>query len=150
IPVLVVTAFLSLVSALGISRIEVDTYSIDYLRASHPVRQDSDWIEAHLGPYTPLEFVVSSPGRVDRPEVLRAIDAWERRMEANPRVGWASSVADVAKRLNRELSVDHRDEVPADPAALEQSLLLYTSSPEVDLSTLVEGDWRGARVTVGI
>ena len=150
VAVLVVTAFCALGSALGISRIEVDTYSIDYLRASHPVRQDSDWIEAHLGPYTPLEFVVSSSDRVDRPEVLRAIDTWERRMEEHPRVGWASSVADVAKRLHRELSVDHADVVPADPAALEQSLLLYTSSPDVDLSTVLAGDGTSARVTVGI
>lgn len=148
--VLVGTAFVSLVSLLGIARMEVDTYSIDYLRASHPVRQHSDWIEANLGPYTPLEFVVSGGGRVDRPEVLAALDAWERAMEAHPQVGWASSVADVAKRLNRELSADHRDAVPTDPAAIEQSFLLYTASPDVDLSTQVQGDWAGARVTVGI
>lgn len=149
-PVLVVTGVLALVSALGISRIQVDTYSIDYLRKSHDVRQDSDWIEANLGPYTPLEFVVRSDARVDRPEVLAALDAWERKMEAHPRVGWATSVADVAKRLNRELSAAHAEVVPADPAALEQAFLLYTASPDVDLSQQVEGDWAAARVTVGI
>lgn len=149
--VLVVTGVLALVSALGISRIQVDTYSIDYLRKSHDVRQDSDWIEANLGAYTPLEFVVrSSTGRVDRPEVLAALDAWERKMEAHPRVGWATSVADVAKRLNRELSADHAEVVPTDPAALEQAFLLYTASPDVDLTQQVEGDWAAARVTVGI
>ncbi len=150
VPVLVFTAFVSLVSALGISKIEVDTYSIDYLRDHHKVRQDSAWIESHLGPYTPLEFVVHAPNRVDEPETLAAIEKWERAMEASGDVGWASSVADVAKRLNRELRADHADVVPDDPAAIEQSFLLYTASPDVDLSRQVTGDWKAARVTVGV
>ena len=148
--VLAATAILTLVSALGISRIVVDTYSIDYFRQNHKVRQDSAWIESQVGPYTPLEFVVRGPGRIDEPAVLTAIDAWERKMEADPEVAWASSVADVAKRLNRELSADHREVVPSNPAALTQAFLLYTSSPEVDLGQTVEGDWAAARVTVGI
>ncbi|MFZ5482459.1 MAG: efflux RND transporter permease subunit [Myxococcota bacterium] len=149
--VLAVTAAIALASALGISRIRADTYSIDYLRPSHDVRQDSDWIEANLGYYTPLELVVRpAAGRADDPALLAAVDAWERRMEQHPRVGWATSVADVAKRLNRELSADRKEVVPSDPAAVEQSFLLYTASPEVDLSQQVEGDWAALRVTVGI
>jgi predicted RND superfamily exporter protein len=147
--VLVGTAFVTLVSALGISRIVADTYSIDYLRTSHKVRQDSAWIEEHLGSYTPLEFVVRAEN-VQDPGVLAAIDRWERAMEASGDVGWAVSVADVAKRLNRELSADHADQVPDNADALAQAFLLYTSSPEVDLSRQVEGDWKAARVTVGI
>lgn len=150
LPVLAATAVLALVSMLGISRIVVDTYSLDYFRESHKVRVDSAWIEESVGPYTPLEFVVRGPDRVDDPALLAAIDRWERRMEADPEVAWASSVADVAKRLNRELSIDRAEAVPADPAALTQAFLLYQSSPEVDLSAQVEGDWKSARVTVGI
>ncbi len=150
LPVLAVTAILALVSMLGISRIVVDTYSLDYFREGHRVRQDSAWIEAQVGPYTPLEFVVRGPGRVDDPAILVAIDQWERAMEQDPLVAWASSAADVAKRLNRELSADGAEVVPSEPAALTQAFLLYQSSPEVDLSSQVEGDWRSARVTVGI
>jgi predicted RND superfamily exporter protein len=71
-------------------------------------------------------------------------------MEADPEVAWASSVADVAKRLNRELSVDGAEVVPSDENAVAQAFLLYSSSPEVDLSQQVEGDWKSLRVTVGI
>ncbi len=150
LPVLAATALLALVSMLGISKIVVDTYSLDYFRESHKVRVDSTWIEEAVGPYTPLEFVVKGPDRVDDPAILVAIDRWERKMETDPQVAWASSVADVAKRLNRELSADRSDTVPDNPAALTQAFLLYQSSPEVDLSAQVEGDWKSARVTVGI
>jgi predicted RND superfamily exporter protein len=149
--VLAVTGIVALGSALGISRIRVDTYSIDYLRPGHDVRRDSDWIEAHLGPYTPLELIVRpAQGRADDPALLAAVDRWERKMEAHDRVGWATSVADVAKRLNRELSADRAEVVPADPAALEQALMLYTASPDVDLTRSVEGDWAALRVTAGL
>jgi predicted RND superfamily exporter protein len=150
LPVLAGTVFVTLLGAAGIARIKVDTYSIDYLRPGHVVRQDSDWIEANVGPYTPLEFVVRpAPGlRADDPALLQAVDAWERRMEAHPQVGWATSVSDVVRRLDRALGGP--GEVPADGARLEQALLLYTSSPDVDLSTQVDGDWAGLRVTVGI
>lgn len=150
LPVLAGTVFLTLFGAAGIARIEVDTYSIDYLRPAHAVRQDSDWIEANVGPYTPLEFVVrpAAGQRADDPRLLAAVDAWERRMEAHPQVGWATSVSDVVRRVDRALGGP--GEVPDDPARLEQALLLYTSSPDVDLSTQVEGDWAGVRVTAGI
>ena len=50
---------LTLLGAWGISRIVVDTYSIDFFRASHPVRVDSDAIEATYGRYMPPEFTVT-------------------------------------------------------------------------------------------
>ncbi|HZA51574.1 MAG TPA: MMPL family transporter, partial [Myxococcaceae bacterium] len=42
----------------GALQLEADTYALGYLPATHRVRQDSDWIERHVGPYLPLEFVV--------------------------------------------------------------------------------------------
>jgi predicted RND superfamily exporter protein len=150
VAVLVGTGFVALGSAAGIARIEVDTYSIDYLLPSHPVRQDSDWIEANVGPYTPLELVVrpARGARADDPALLAAVDAWERRIEADPSVGWATSVTDAIRRLDAALGGPGA--IPSDPARLEQALLLYTSAPDVDLSTQVQGDWQALRVTIGI
>ena len=151
--VLVAACFAGLVAALGITRIQVDTFSIDFLRQSHPVRQDSDLIEAQFGPYTPLELVITSAELpVDSPEVLSAIARWQDRMEQRDDVGWSHSAADVVRRLNQVLTDGSEAQyaVPADPIALEQLLFLYRSHPDSDLDTLLVGDAGLARVTVGI
>ena len=101
--VLVGAMFAGLVAALGITRIQVDTYSIDFLRDQHPVRQDSQLIEERFGPYTPLEFTVSAPD-VEAPEVLAAIARWQDRIEGQPDVGWTRSAADIVRRLNQILT----------------------------------------------
>ncbi|MDG1479965.1 MAG: MMPL family transporter [Myxococcota bacterium] len=150
--VLVVAAFAALIAALGITRIQVDTYSIDFLRASHPVRVDSERIEAGYGAYTPLEFVVRAEAGVKTPEVLGAVAAWQDRMAAHPDVGWSHSAADVVRRLNEVLTGDGPEArvVPADPFALDQLLFLYDSSPDADLSALIAENDAAARITVGI
>jgi predicted RND superfamily exporter protein len=143
---------LILVGALGITRLEVDTYSIDYLKSHHPVRQDSEAIEAQFGNYTPLEIVVESPGALRDPELLGAVAAWQDAMEEHPEVDWSRSAADTVRKLNQVLS-DGKDEsfaVPRDASALEQALLLYESDPDSDLSSLVSPDEDKLRITVGI
>jgi predicted RND superfamily exporter protein len=150
--VLVGAAFAGLIAALGITRIQVDTYSIDFLRDSHPVRVDSERIEAGYGPYTPLEFVVRAPGGVRNPEVLGAIASWQDRMATHPDVGWSHSAADVVRRLNEVLTGAGPEArvVPEDPFALDQLFFLYDSGPDSDLSSLIAQDETAARVTVGI
>ncbi len=141
-----------LVAAMGITRLEVDTYSIDYLSAQHPVRQDSDRIEDSFGSYTPLEFIVQAPGALRDPEVMAAVARWQDAMEGDHRISWTRSAADTVRRLNQVLSdgADQSYRVPEDPAALEQALLLYEADPDGDLSTLVSADESQLRVTAGV
>jgi uncharacterized protein len=150
-PVLVVAALLALVAALGITRLEVDTYSIGFLKDEHPVRVDSDSIEASYGPYTPLEFVVERPAGVRDPALFSAVAVWQARVEAEPDVGWTRSAVSAVQHLDGLL----RDEpgagqVPDDPAALDQLLLLYESDRDSDLDELLTPDGKGLRVTVGV
>jgi predicted RND superfamily exporter protein len=150
--VLVGALVLILTGALGITRLEVDTYSIDYLKSHHPVRQDSEAIEASFGNYTPLEMVVEAPGALRDPELLGAVARWQDAMEAHPEVDWTRSAADTVRKLNQVLS-DGKPEsfvVPEDASALEQALLLYESDPDSDLSSLVSADEDKLRVTAGI
>ncbi len=150
--VLVGALVLILTGALGITRLEVDTYSIDYLKAHHPVRQDSEAIESTFGNYTPLELVVESPGALRDPELMGAVARWQDAMEAHPDVDWTRSAADTVRKLNQVLSDGEPESfaVPQDPAALEQALLLYESDPDGDLSSLVSSDEDQLRVTAGI
>lgn len=145
---------LALAGAWGISRIDVDTWSIDFFYAHHEVRRDSDAIEASYGPYTPLELVVRAPegSSLRNVEALGALAAWQDRMEADPGVGATRSVVDVVRRLNQVLSDGQPASfrVPPSDDALEQALMLYESDPEARTDDLVDAQWTRARVTVSI
>lgn len=150
--VLTVAVFAGLIAALGITRIQVDTYSIGFLKDSHPVRADSDFIEDRFGPYTPLEFTVAAEDSVRTPEVLQAIAAWQDKLARRDDVGWSRSAADVVRRLNQVMTdgSDERYVVPDDESALEQLLFLYSSHPDSDLPQMIADGDRTARVTVGV
>lgn len=150
--VLTVAGFVALLASLGITRIEVDTYSIGFLKESHSVRQDSDMIEARFGPYMPLEFTVTAEGSVRTPEIFAAIATWQDAIEGREDVGWSHSAADVVRRLNQIMTDGSPEQytVPTDAVALEQLLFLYSSNPDSDMSQMIADGDRVARVTVGI
>jgi len=87
-------ALLTAVSVIGITRIDVDTYSIGYLADDHPVRRDSDLIEATLGAYASIDFVVDADD-VFRADVLRSLAAWQSAAERHPAVDWSWSLLDA-------------------------------------------------------
>jgi hypothetical protein len=146
--VLGLTGVATLAAALGVSRIEVDTYSIDFLLPDHPVRLASEHIEDAFGPYTPLEFVVEVPDAALSPEVLQAVDAWQQAALSDARVGWSRSVVDVVKKLEQVLGGGEA-RVPDQPERIDQALLVYGTGSASDLDDLVDGRDR-LRVTFGI
>ncbi|MDH4108671.1 MAG: MMPL family transporter [Gammaproteobacteria bacterium] len=96
-PLAVTAGFLLLAGflATGIGRIKVDTYSIGYLADDHPVRVDSDLIEASIGAYASIDFVVRSRD-VLAPELLRSVELWQQAAAAHPGVDWSWSLLDAA------------------------------------------------------
>jgi len=162
--VLLVASFVALLSALGATRIVADTWSIDYLRDSHEVRQDSDRIEEIYGAYTPLEFVVHDPEGVRRVETLAAISTWQRRLEAEhrcpaavpdeglhaagPCVSWTASAVDTLIQLHRAMG--GKGALPFHEAAVDQLFFLYESDSDHDLAHWISADGTRARVTLGI
>lgn len=83
------SVLLGLTAALGLSRVEVDTESIGYLPKDHWVRQDSRAIEAALGPYMPLEYLVYPQDSLtmQSPEILSALSRFGDSVAAWPRFG---------------------------------------------------------------
>jgi len=87
-----VFAVICLVSAIGIGRLQADTDSLGYLPESHPARQDSDFIEAELGPYLPVEFTIRATDSLFTGPRLDAIWRWQQQIAAAAGVGWSWSV----------------------------------------------------------
>ena len=152
--VLGLAGVLVLLGAYGVSQVRVDTFSIGFLKQSHPVRVDSDRIEERFGNYVPMEFTVEAhgPHGVRDPELLSRIDAWQRSMEDDERVSWTSGLPDVVKRLNQVLRDGKPEDfaVPDSGAALEQGLLLYESDPDNDMVHLTDAGQKRVRVTAGV
>lgn len=150
VPVLVAAAFVGLLSAWGVTRIEVDTYSIDFLYADHPARVDSDRLEHEFGPYTPMEFVVRHPDGVRDPAILGAMAQWQDAMESDPDVGWSRSMADAIQNLDRILTGRSAGAVPSDSASLEQLLFLFEADGDADSARWMNATETETRVTVGV
>lgn len=71
-------------SAFYIPQLKVDTDSIGYLPEDHPVRSDSRKIEFLLGPYMPLEFLVTAKDSfsLKDPEVLEGLSRLEKEAQS--------------------------------------------------------------------
>ncbi len=93
--IIAVFILVSIVAMAGISQLEVDTNSIAYLKKSHKVRQDSDFIEASLGPYVPVEFTVTARSNIVQGEYLDAIQQWQLDVTQMDDVGWSWSLIDA-------------------------------------------------------
>ena len=136
---LVAGLLLVVVMGVGASRIVTDTYTIGFLFPDHRVRIDSDLIELRVGPYLPLEFVIRSPHAVPRPELLRAVERWQRSVEAQSRIGWSYSLVDALARMNGNNTSDASGQaIWDDPERMARLIATYRSQPGNDLHQLLD------------
>ncbi len=84
-----------IVAGYGLSQLETDTNSIGYLKKTHKVRKDSDFIEATIGPYVPIEFTVTARGDIVQGDNLDAIQQWQLEVTQMNEVGWSWSLVDA-------------------------------------------------------
>ncbi len=79
----------------GSSKVVVDTDSYGYLRKDHVIHRDSDFIQNTMGPYVPVEFVVSAPSNVLSGDVLDSVQAWQVKVVSERGIGWSWSLLDA-------------------------------------------------------
>lgn len=91
-PVVVLFVLLTGGAGYGIAQLSTDTDSIGYLKKTHPVRQDSDFIEREIGAYVPVEFTVTTDGEILDVAKLDAIWAWQNDVLQMDNVGWTWSL----------------------------------------------------------
>lgn len=124
IPTLSMSGAVAVAGIAASAMLTVDTFTLHHIAAEHPVRRDSEFIEMHLGPYVPMNFVVQSPGNDVTAELLGAIEAWQRSGERLPSVGWSRSLADMLPRSDDRISVQELlDKYRAEPMARLDPLL---------------------------
>lgn len=98
--ILVIVAVLSALSIYGISKLQVDTYSMGFLHESNPIRVDSDAVEANYGNYLPLEvrLITGQEEGIKKVEFLRRLDQTINDLLAVPGMEKPASILDVLKK----------------------------------------------------
>jgi hypothetical protein len=122
-----IAALIALVAAFGMLELKVDTYSIEFLFADHPVRQDSAAIERELGPYMALDFTVERADGALREDILDAVANWQLRTEDAGLAGWSNSAASHYRQLKNSglLTADVSPDSLARLFAAERSDLVH-------------------------
>lgn len=156
--ILGVAVVITSASVVGITRVDVDTYTIGFLPDDHPVRRDHRAIEAQFGPYIPLEFTVTAPaGGEDQPglrdpALMQRVDRLERRFEEHASIGRVTGVPEVAKRVN-QLWFDGEAQayaIPDERRVLVNELEFYTHSADGrdNLEAMLDmSSWQTTRIT---
>ncbi len=150
-------AILTMVSAIGVSRINLDdNNNAKLLDESYELRRSGDFINENFSGLDTFEFSLSSgvEGGITDIAYLRQVDSFADWLREQPGVSHVTSIADVMKRLNRNLHDDANDSyvLPENSDLAAQYLVLYEFSLPVgrDLNNLINFERSATRMTVVI
>ncbi len=150
--IIVVSFFLLAIAVWGITKLSVDTYSIDLLLDSNSVKKDSDYIEKSYGFYLPLEVRLRprNADGVKDPSFLKKLEQVQIEFAKQPTFQRATSFADLVKEINMALNDGKKSEyrIPDTRDMIAQELLLYEMDEENTLSSFVNADYTEARLTL--
>jgi predicted RND superfamily exporter protein len=154
-PIIAFFVITTIIAIYGISQLNVDTYSMGFLRESNPVRRASDYVESIYGNYLPLEIrlLTGKNGGVKTVDFFTRLDKTHKDLEAIPDVEKAASILDVVKKLNQVWSDGSEATyvVPASDIAVSQLLMQYESDPDGDIETMTDyPNYSEARLTVRV
>ncbi len=140
----------------GISKIELRENWLEVLDESYEFRRSADFLSENFPGVETYEYSLDSgrEGAITDIEYLKKVDAFAQWYREQPEFVHIFSIADIMKRLNKNLHGDNPDyyALPDDPELAAQYLLLYEFSLPVgrDLNNLIDHDRRTTRVTVSV
>ncbi len=140
---------LTLVSAIGIPRVELDSNPLNYYAPESSVRVVNSIIDEHFGGSTTMSVVLE--GDIKSPEVLNQIDQIQSFLEDREGVGYTLAITDFVKLMNQSMNNGDPDyyRIPDSRELVSQYLLLYSwESSDGYLDSYVDYDYRNAQVVV--
>ena len=144
---------LLIVSAVGISRIEIGTDIIRYFPNGHRLRAAFDAFNEKLGGVRRINVMIegAEPDAIQDPELLRKIQHFQEYAEGLPHVGATSSFADIIRRIHQEMNGGDPayHVIPESRDLVAQYLLLYSISGDPgDFAEFVDYDYQRTRVRI--
>ncbi len=152
---LCLTLMLGAVLGLGalVPENELNDDLIKYFSSATPFRQNAQYATEHLTGMYVMDYSLPAPGPggVTEPEYLRVLDEFAAWYRKQPEVIHVFSLADILKRLNRNLHADDPVwyRIPESRELAAQYLLLYEMSlPEgLELTDRINVDKSASRLT---
>ncbi|MBO1540738.1 MMPL family transporter [Pseudomonas sp. OA65] len=139
--------------AVCMSQLRLSDDWFKYVEQGNSFRQQSDRIMKQFG-LSPVEFSIPANGTasISDPTYLQNLDEFVTYLRAQPHVSHVYAVADVFKRLNKNMNGDMQEalRLPTDSETAAQFLLLYEMSLPygLDLNDRINIDKTASRVTV--
>ncbi len=137
--------------ALGIPRLTIDTSPLEAFREGHPVLRNTRFSEEEFGGSLTLRVVIDAaePDGLLNPALLGKMVELQEVMESLPGVGFAISLADIVKGINRSLRGDLPEvyRIPEAEAQVAEALSLYQRFTGGGLREWVSSDYRRGQIT---
>jgi len=138
-------------SAVGATRLRYAESLKEWFFDSLPLIQDDNHLNRSFAGTNTFYVLVESktPGRMQDPDVLRAIDATQKHLQLDANVGRSLSIADFVRRMNMAMHGDNPryDTIPSDRDLTAQYLFLYSNSGDPgDFDAYVDYDYRHANI----
>lgn len=154
--VIAAAVFLLAIGVVGVTRISVNDNPVRWFRSGEPVRVADRVMNELFGGTYMAYLVVEGEGEAEAepikdPEAMAYLDRLGRHLEAQPKVGKVTSIADVVRRTNYVLQGGDPayDAVPESRQAIGQYLFLVQSSGDPnELDNLIDYDARAANLWV--
>jgi len=137
-----------------VPQIDLNDQWVKYFDESMEFRQDADYAEEHLTGMNNFEFSIPAKdsGGISEPEYIATLEKFATWYRAKTDVKQVNSIADVMKRLNKNMHGDDPSyyRVPDSRELAAQYLLLYEFSLPygLDLNNQISVDKSASRVTV--
>ena len=146
----------TIVLVAGISKIELRENWLEVMDESYEFRRSADFLSKNFPGVETYEYSLDSgrEGAVTDIGYLKQVEAFSDWYRKQPEFVHIFSIADIMKRLNKNLHGDNPDyyTLPDDPELAAQYLLLYEFSLPIgrDLNNLIDHDRRATRATVSV
>ncbi|HXG87208.1 MAG TPA: MMPL family transporter [Vicinamibacterales bacterium] len=151
--VIAVVGVTTLLAAVGISRLRVDTNHINFFAEDHPLSRSAAVVDQELSGIYSFNVLLEGPAdSINTPDTLRRIDQLSARLSQLPYVRKVLSVSDYVKRVNQQLAAGAAEayRLPDTPEAIAQELFVFGLSDEgrAELSRMVSSDYSRAHIAV--
>ncbi|MGC9363268.1 MAG: efflux RND transporter permease subunit, partial [Fidelibacterota bacterium] len=148
---LLVSIGATLLMALGIPKIVVDTNPTFYFRESSEIRKSNELIDQNFGGSSQL--MILAEGDIKSPDFLAKMDQLANYLDTHAAINHSTSIVDQIKKMNRAFHGDSAvyERIPESREMVAQYLFLYslTGDPE-DLDRLVDYDYQKAQIIARI
>ena len=137
----------------GVSRTVVNDNPVAWFPEDHELRVADRVMNRQFGGTYMAYLLIQGdqPGAMKRPEIMTYIEALQRTLEGDPKVGKTSSLADVIKQVSyvvHDADPNYRH-LPQKADELAQYLFLYETAGDAgDLDNFVDYDYRTANIWV--